>query len=111
MNTAVIRTAHAATAEAIIAITNGDQNSPFWVGAGFVGFDPVGVPVGGSVGSVGVGDGPSVTVKVVEAPPVEPLTATVYTPGDTCGTMIIKCATSPIIHAVPTLVSPNVTFT
>ena len=116
MNTAVIRAAQTVTAEAIIAIPNGDQNSPFSVAIVFAGFDPVGVPGDGSessVGSVGIGDGYglSVTVKADEATPVEPLTVTVYTPGDTCGTMIIRCATSPIIDAVPTFVSPNVTFT
>ena len=51
------------------------------------------------------------TVNVVEATPEEPVTVTVYVPGDTCGTMIIACTTPAIGVAVPTFVSPKVMLT
>jgi hypothetical protein len=66
----------------VIAIVNGDQNTVFTETGIFVGLDPIGVLVGISIG---VGDGPSVTVNVVVATPVEPVAVIVYVPGDTDG--------------------------
>lgn len=99
--------AHAITAE-VTAIVSGDQNPLFTATGVFVGLNPVGVPLGASVG---VGDGPSVTVNVAVATPEEPEAVTVYVPGDTGGTTIITCATPAIVVAIPRSVVPKVTLT
>jgi hypothetical protein len=97
--------AHAITTE-VIAIVNGDQNPVLGVTGIFVGLNPMGVPVGIFRG---VGDGPSVTVNVVVATPVEPVAVIVYVPGDIEGISNITFAL-PAIFAVadPIFVVPKV---
>ncbi len=101
-------TAEAITTE-VMAIVRGDQNPVFTeMGGLVVGSTVVGVSFGVPVGA---GDEPWVTVKVVVAEPVEPVTVTGYVPGGTCGTMIITCAIAPNVVAVPTFFVPKVRVT